>query len=199
MYKTTILALAFFALSAFAGDPMTDAEKSALIANLERSSANFQKSIEGVTEAQWNYKSAPDRWSLAECSAHIIAAESFIRDAFAGSLKTPATAELLASARKESFIEQAVLDRSKKFQAPEPLQAATRQFASPAEALAAFQAERQKTLELAQQSGDLRSFAMEHPFGGPVDAYGWFTFISAHTGRHTLQIEEVKADANYPR
>lgn len=200
MYKTTLIALALCcAFTALAGEPMTDAEKTALVGNLERTSANFLKSIEGVSEAQWNYKASPERWSLAECSEHIIAAESFIRDMFAASMKAPAAAELLEGARKESVIETAVLDRSKKFQAPEPLQPSAKKFASPAEAIAAFQAERQKTIALAREGGDLRSFAMAHPFAGPLDAYGWFTFLSAHTGRHTLQIEEVKADANYPR
>jgi hypothetical protein len=201
MYKTTLTALLALccAFSVFGGEPMTGDEKAALIANLDRTSANFQKSIEGVSEAQWNFKASPEKWSLAECSEHIIAAESFIRELFAGSMKAPAAAELLEGARKESVIEKAVLDRSQKFKAPEPLQPTAKKFASAAEALTAFQAERQKTIELAQQGGDLRSFAMAHPFAGPLDAVGWFTFLSAHTGRHTLQIEEVKADANYPR
>lgn len=198
MYKTTILALVLCAFSAFAGEPMTDAEKSALAAHLEKTSANFQKSIEGVSEEQWNYKSAPDRWSLAECSEHIIASESFIRGAIAGALKEPASAEALADARKDAMIETVVLDRSKKFQAPEPLQPTAKKFATPADAIAAFQAERAQTIELAQQSGDLRAYAAAHPVGGTLDAYTWFIFLSSHTGRHTLQIEEVKADANYP-
>ena len=198
MRKRLILSL-LVALPLLAGEPMTDAEKSALVANLEKSSANFQKSIEGVTEAQWNYKAAPDRWSLAECSEHIIAAESFIRGAIAGSLKEPAAAEALADARKDGMIEAVVLDRSKKFQAPEPLQPNAKKFATPAEAIAAFQAERAKTIELSQGSGDLRAHAAPHPVAGSLDAYSWFIFLSAHTGRHTLQIEEVKEDANYPR
>lgn len=200
MYKITMTLLALcLALSAFAGEPMTDAEKSALVTHLEKTSSNFEKSIEGLSEAQWNYKAAPDRWSIAECSEHIVASESFIRGAIAGSLKEPASAEMLADARKDGVIEGIVLDRSKKFQAPEPLQPTAKKFATPADAMAAFQAERQKTIELSQQSGDLRAHAASHPVGGPLDAYTWFIFLSAHTGRHTLQIEEVKADANYPR
>ncbi|HEY0160820.1 MAG TPA: DinB family protein [Thermoanaerobaculia bacterium] len=200
MYKAALTALlALCAFAAFAGEPMTEAEKTALIAHLERTSASFEKSIEGVTDAQWSYKASPQRWSLAECSEHVVSAESFIRNLFAPSMKEPASAEVLEGARKEQVIEAALLDRSKKFQAPEPLVPSATKFASPAEAIAAFRAERQKTIELARQSGDLRSFAMAHPVGGPLDAYGWFTFLSAHTARHTLQIEEVKADANYPR
>ncbi|HEX2060921.1 MAG TPA: DinB family protein [Thermoanaerobaculia bacterium] len=197
MYKF-ILALCC-AFSVFAAEPMTDAEKKSLLEHLDRTSANFAKSIEGASEAQWTFKSAPDRWSLAECSEHIIAAESFIRDAFAGSMKAPASAEMLANARRETMLEKAVLDRSKAFQAPEPIRPSGQKFRTAAEAIAAFREQRQKTIELVQNGGDLRSFAMEHPFGGPLDVYGWVTFLSAHTGRHTLQIEEVKAHANYPK
>lgn len=32
-----------------------------------------------LSPAQWNFKSAPDRWSVAECMEHIAAAEDFIR------------------------------------------------------------------------------------------------------------------------
>jgi hypothetical protein len=32
-----------------------------------------------------------------------------------------------------------------------------------------------------------------------MDAYEWLIFMSAHTKRHTLQIEEVKADPKFPK
>jgi hypothetical protein len=34
---------------------------------------------------------------------------------------------------------------------------------------------------------------------GPLDAYQWILLISAHSERHTKQIEEVKADPNFPK
>lgn len=183
--------------AAFAGEPMTAQEKKALLDHLARTSANFRNAVANASEAQWSFKPAADKWSLAECAEHIIASESFIRDAFSPSLKTSASAELLANARKEQQIDKLVVDRSSKFKAPEPLQPSAK-FKTAAEALAAWDAERTKTVALVENSGDLRSFAMEHPFAGPLDAYGWVTFISAHTARHTLQIEEVKASENYP-
>jgi hypothetical protein len=36
------------------------------------------------------------------------------------------------------------------------------------------------------------------PVLGPLDAYQWILLISAHSERHTKQIEEVKADPNFP-
>jgi len=32
-----------------------------------------------------------------------------------------------------------------------------------------------------------------------MDAYQWLLLISAHSARHTAQIEEVKADPNFPK
>jgi hypothetical protein len=41
---------------------------------------------------------------------------------------------------------------------------------------------------------------VDSPLGGPkLDAYEWVLFVSAHSQRHTKQIEEVKADPNFPK
>jgi len=45
---------------------------------------------------------------------------------------------------------------------------------------------------------DLRNPFGELPFGW-VDSYQLLIFMSAHTQRHTLQIEEVKANPNFPK
>ena len=61
-----------------AAAPISQQDRDALIGDLQRSRAQFLASIADVTtEAQWNYKPAPDRWSVGECAAHIIAAEEY--------------------------------------------------------------------------------------------------------------------------
>jgi hypothetical protein len=193
-----VLLLSLFAATfVFAAEPMTDAERAALVAHLERTAAKFEKSIEGLSEAQWHYKTAPERWSPAEVAEHIATAEGFLRGAIEPMMKQEPAAELLANARHDA-IDQAVVDRSKKFQAPEPLKP-TNKYKTPAEALAVFRAERQKTIDFVKTGGDFRLHAMVNPVAGPLDGYGWVTFLSAHSERHTLQIEEVKADAGYPK
>lgn len=187
----------FAATSVFAAEPMTDAERATLVAHLERTGAKFEQSITGLSEAQWSYKSAPERWSPAEAAEHIATSEGFIRGAIAGMMKQEAPAELLANARKDA-IGDMVVDRSKKFQAPEPLRP-TKKYATPADALAVFRAERAKTIELVKTGGDFRNHAMANPAAGPLDAYGWVLFLSGHSERHTLQIEEVKAGDGYPK
>jgi hypothetical protein len=34
---------------------------------------------------------------------------------------------------------------------------------------------------------------------GELDAYQWMLFMAAHSKRHLAQIEEVKADPNFPK
>ena len=40
---------------------------------------------------------------------------------------------------------------------------------------------------------------MNLAFNAELDAYLWIVFLSAHTERHVKQIEEVKANANFPK
>ena len=185
------------ALSAplFAAEP-TDSEK--LVQHLQRTSDLFLKSVEGLSEAQWNFKAADDKWSVAECAEHIAAAESFIRGMIEKSLTKPATKSVLKKGvKKDDQIVTMVVDRSTKFKAPEPL-APTNRFGSPAAAVEEFRNQRAETLKLAQGGTDLRKYAAENPAVGMLDAYGWMLFLSSHTERHTLQIEEIKSMDAFP-
>ena len=192
-----LLVSLFAATFVFAAEPMTDSERAALVSHLERTGAAFEKSIDGLSEAHWAYKPSPERWSPAEVAEHITTSEGFIRAYIETMMKQETPAELLADARKDT-IDQLVVDRSKKFQAREELQPANK-YKTPAEALEIFRAERAKTIELVKSGGDFRNHAAAHPAAGPLDGYGWIVFLSAHSERHTLQIEEVKADDGYPR
>src|SRR5687768_4775526 len=201
-----ILALLLFATVAIAQDvpslaPQAApalADRAALVTELQRTEKHFLDSIEGLTEEQWNYKAGEDRWSIAQCAEHIAAAEPFIRNMIAGVIAKPLAADVLASAHKDEMLKTALVDRSKKFKAPEPL-IPTNRFGSPAAAIEAFTKERAATIALAGGEADLRAQGGDHFLLGPLDAYGWFLFLSGHSERHTLQIEEVKASPGYPK
>ena len=62
-----------------------------------------------------------------------------------------------------------------------------------------FSKERVATLKLAQGDADMRAHAAQHPGFGMIDTYGWMLFLSGHTERHTLQIDEVKANPDFPK
>jgi hypothetical protein len=202
MKRSTFLAAIIGAVvlssSLIAGE-VTKADRDKLVDHLKKTEAAFLKSIDGVSDAQWKWKSAPDRWSVAETAEHITKAEDMLRGRVEGMLKAPAAApDLLAKTKgKDEVILKAIPDRSVKRTAPEPL-VPKGSFASKAALIEAFKAARAKTLAIAGGTSDLRGYANAELPVGETDAYQGILFLSAHTERHTKQIEEVKATAGYP-
>jgi len=72
-------------------------------------------------------------------------------------------------------------------------------FGSPDEALKHFVESRAQTEDFLKKTPDLRAHAIDSPLGKQLDAYEWVLFIAAHSERHTKQINEVKADPNFPK
>ena len=91
-----------------------------------------------------------------------------------------------------------VPDRSHKAQAPEPLKP-TNRYGSPDAALKHFVESRDRTEDLLSKNDDLRAHAIDSPMGKKLDGYEWILFAAAHSERHTKQINEVKADPNFPK
>jgi hypothetical protein len=86
-----------------------------------------------------------------------------------------------------------------KVQAPEMLRP-THRFASQQALLDHFKESRDRTIAyVANTQDDLRSHFGDHPLLKTLDGYQWLLLLSAHSHRHTLQIEEVKANPNFPK
>src|SRR5436309_11926563 len=58
---------------------LTQAGRDRAVKYLESTRQGVQDATAGLSEAQWNFKPAPDRWSVAEVTEHIAAAEDFLR------------------------------------------------------------------------------------------------------------------------
>jgi hypothetical protein len=199
--KKWIVALACAAGPLLAADSgvMTAAERAYLVEQLEQSKKNMLASIQGVTEAQWKFKPAPNVWSVAECAEHIILAEDFIFGGAQQTLKTPAAARLAtANADTDKKLVAVIQDRSKKATAPEPITPSGK-IATPADAAREFTAKRDKTIAYAKTTQDeLRVHTMDGPLG-PMDAYQFLLLLASHSARHTAQIREVQANPDYPK
>jgi hypothetical protein len=177
-----------------------DADRKQALEHLRRTQAKLLKAVAGLSDSQWNFKASPERWSIAECLEHIAVSEDFIRKigvekALASPAKPEGRAERM---QKDPMILKMIVDRSQKFKAPEPV-APNKRFATPAEALAHFRESRKITIDLVRNAPDLRDHVAENPAFKEIDAQQWVYFLSGHSERHTLQIEEVMADANFPR
>jgi hypothetical protein len=186
---------------ASASTTLSAAEREAALNSLQETRDAFLKSIAGLSEKQWRFKPAPDRWSIAEVSEHIAISESTLFEMVQSKIMTsPATPEKRAEvAGKDEIILTKVPDRSHKVQAPEFLKPTSR-WTSEAELVKAFEFSRKATMDYVRTTNDdLRDHFGPHPMLGTLDAYQWILLISAHSERHTKQIEEVKADPNFPK
>jgi hypothetical protein len=184
--------------AAASAQEVTQAEKDKALQYLETTRKNILEATKGLSDAQWNFKPAPDRWSVAQVTEHIAAAEDFIR----GMLKEKV---MMAPAgdpgRDVKKTDEAVLlmipDRTKKAQAPEPL-VPTNRFGSPEGSIKHFLESRSVTEDFLKTTPDLRNHVADGPLG-KLDGYEFVLFIAAHSERHTKQINEVKADPNFPK
>ena len=73
---TVMLALA--GASAKAQD-VSRADKDRALQYLESTKKGVLDATKGLSDAQWNFKPAPDRWSVAEVMEHLTAAEDMLR------------------------------------------------------------------------------------------------------------------------
>jgi DinB superfamily len=178
---------------------LTPADRERAAKYLESTKKGVLDATAGLSEAQWNFKPAPDRWSVAEVTEHIAATEDYMRGMIVEKVMTapprPAGEDVAAI---DEMVITMIPDRSQKRQAPEPLKPVNR-FGSSQGALKHFVETRQQTVDFLNQHDDLRAHAIDSPMGKKLDAYEWVLFISAHSERHTKQINEVKADPNFPK
>jgi hypothetical protein len=99
---------------------------------------------------------------------------------------------------KDEAIAKMVPDRTTRREAPEPVRPIG-QWPDTRELLAEFQKTRARTAQfVADTEADLRSYSLPHPAFGELDCYQWLIVLGLHGERHARQIEEIKADAEYP-
>jgi len=199
----SVLAMSFLSVApaiAADGGTLTDAERAFLIEQMEMSKKAFLGSIAGISEAQWTFKPAPNVWSVQECAEHIVLSETFLFDTTQGILKSPAVARPEKStAEVDHQLATMVQDRSHKATAPALIDPAGRASTlTPEGAAKAFTTKRDQNEEYVKTTSDeLRTHVAPGP-AGTMDAYQFLVLMATHTARHTAQIKEVQANANYP-
>src|ERR1700731_3740494 len=77
--RTLFAMLLLTGAAAAAAQEVTPADKERALQYLESTKKDVLEASKGLSEAQWNFRPAPDRWSVAQVMEHIAAAEDFIR------------------------------------------------------------------------------------------------------------------------
>jgi hypothetical protein len=196
--KSAILFGAIGLAGGATGQDVTDMEREQAVRYLAESRAGVIEAVKGLSEAQFNFKPAPDRWSIAETLEHIAMVEDAVLTGVRARLeKGPAPAADRDAKQVDAMILEKVPDRSMKVQAPPQLSPTGH--TTPAASLERFLQSRQQMVNWLKSDSDLRGHVVDHPVFGPWDGYQWILAAAGHSERHTKQILEVQADPNFPK
>jgi uncharacterized damage-inducible protein DinB len=200
--KTTLTVLALITAPLLASDAaLTPEERAHAIQLLQDSQKEFLALVDGLSDAQWTYKPAPDRWSVGETAEHIVLAEGYLFGSFQKAVASPPNPDWETKTRgKTEFIEKVMVDRSHKAQAPEAIQPHAQ--ISREEVIQRYKEMRAKELKIAEETEvALKEHTADHPFPifGTLNAYQWLIYIPLHNMRHDQQIAEVKASPGFPK
>jgi len=177
---------------------VTQAEKDRALQYLESTKKNVLEATKGLSDEQWNFKPAADRWSVAQVMEHIAAAEDFLRDFTKEKVMSGPAGEPGRDVKKtDEAVLTMVPDRTHRAQAAEALVPNNR-FGSSDGSVKHFIESRSATEDFLKNTAGLRDHVTDSPLG-KLDGYEFVLFIAAHSERHTRQINEVKAEPNFPK
>jgi len=171
-----------------------------LIRFFNQTTDNLKNVISGLSENQLQYKPNEEKWSISQCLEHIILSEKMLFEMAKKELDKPAQPNRRTDVQQtdENLI-NIIADRGQKFKAPKELQPSGK-YSSADVAITDLIKARQPVLAYIQNANidDLRNHVNDYPTG-TVDGYQSLLFIAAHCTRHIKQIQEIKADSNFPK
>src|SRR5260370_32162093 len=140
-----LLAPALFLSALAAGQGLTPSDREKVLRYLADTRNGVVEATKGLSDAQWKFKPAPDRWSIAEVIEHIVLVEDYLLENVRPQLAS-STASLPERDVKQmdAMILARMPDRSAKFQAPPPIVPTGRW--TPQAALDRFLADRKETV-----------------------------------------------------
>jgi len=172
-----------------------------LLERYEQNRIAFLELVAGLSPAQWTFKEAPERWSIAEVAEHVALTDRWVLGVLTEGLREidPSDEARTRAAALEGQITSALRDRSQKFEAPDPVRPAGALVEGP-EIVEKF-AETRAALEGYLQSVDydMRTRVATNPnLGADMDARVWAVLVLEHTARHIEQMREVMAADGFP-
>jgi hypothetical protein len=200
-----LIAVGCIGLAAFpAEQTVTTSELEHARVYLQQTRDGALGATKGLTQAQWSFKPAPDRWSIAEIVEHMVLVQDFVLGPVRQQLAKAPAAGPRDDHRVDAIVIDQLPDRTAKFQAPEFVRPTGRWI--PAVAMDRLLKNYAQLTEYLEKTPDLRQHAVDAPplkavskgAYDTMDGYQWILAAAAHVERHTKQILEVKADGNFP-
>ena len=196
--KSAILFGAISLAGGATGQDVTNLEREQALHYLAETRAGVIEAVKGLSDAQFNFKPAPDRWSVAECLEHIAIVEDLALNGIRPRLeKSPGARG--RSGYEANRCHGAGESAGSLNQNPSTAAASTHRRARlPLRRWIISSPAVSRAVNWLKSDSDLRGHVVDHPVLGPLDGYQWILAVAAHSERHTKQILEVKADPNFP-
>ena len=184
-----------------AGDPhLSEEERAEALRWLDESHRQFLSSLNGVSDAQWNWKPAPGQWSVGETAEHIVLAEALLLTSARKAAAAPANPDWEEQTKGKTELLVRVIP-TRQGRAVAPARIVPHEALTPAQATERFEKQRRDIVGFARETGTaVKQHTLLHPFPifGVLHAYQWVLYVPLHTVRHCLQIAEIKAAPGYP-
>ena len=159
----------------------------------------------GLSDAQYRFKSDPDRWSIAEILEHLVIVHERVLARIQEQLPAaPAPPPNFDTRRVDAVIFEKIPDRSIKAKAPDFIAPAG--VLTPSQSLDRISRSYERLALYVESDSGLREHVLESPPLRVVtegtytlsDGYQWALTAAGHDERHVRQIEELKSHPNYP-
>lgn len=179
---------------------LTEMEKTKMNDILNSSLMKFNSAISNLSEAQLNFKPAPNKWSIAECIEHITLAELEFPKILEREMQKSSNPDLRSKISiQDDEIRPKMTSKKWKANSPEIFKPSNK-FTNAKEAITTFQNQRNQTIGYVETTkDDLRNHYWKHPLTGKIDLYQTLILMSAHSERHIEQIENIKLSINFPK
>jgi len=178
---------------------LTKKEREDAASYFKETQKRLNDQIKGMSENQLKWKPADSVWSITDCVEHLALSEKNLFDWAMSTLKTEANpAKRTEVKRSDEDVKKIMTDRSFRVKTREGF-IPTGQFGDAKQTMKVFDERRNALIKYVKETNDdLRNHFAESPFG-VLDTYQLLLFLSGHTRRHTLQIEELKANPGFPK
>lgn len=177
--------------------PMTQGERDRLLSYFHATRKQILDAVDGLSDAQWKFKPAPDKWSVAEVVEHLTHTEpflfSFANRFVARSLPKPSDTKLTTEQLVSNMANPAT-----PAQAPAEIRP-TGKWQPGMELTNEFRTRRDSMMHWLLTTKEPLTRSWANWGGSTVTVYQALHTIPAHTERHLKQINNVKADPNFPK
>jgi hypothetical protein len=200
MKKTLLLFAAMLFAVVSVNAQMTKEERKFVVNHLNKTQKEMMKTIKGLSEEQLNFKPDANSWSVSDCVRHITISENMIWAGFvsAGLANEPDPSKRSDVKMTDEQLLAGIESRENKVKTGAPFEPGAKPDPF-TDVVKEFNDLRKEHIAFAKKSDeDLRNRYGQSPFG-VIDVYQAIIFMSGHTKRHTDQMKEVMANANFPK